>query len=260
MGQAIGAVVGAVSSRSLQKRGISAAKRAAAEARRFTQFNVRSGIGTASVGAGNQVNLSLNSRFQNLSDILSSQGEGLLGQVETTTKGAEDRLLAGFERLSAPGEARARTQLENRLQSQGLLGATGGADRFQSLLEAQNLAGVARETQAITLAQTIQDQIQERGLRAIQGSIGLENAPLGLSNVGSTLSGKGSAQAANLLFQGAQNANDASASFWKQISGSIAQSGRSSQSAEFGSDVGTSDVGNAGMEFMSDPSGPSGIF
>lgn len=122
-----------------------------------------------------------------------------------------------LQTLSAPDEALERSSLENRLFAQGMLGSTGGRERTNALLDAQQQRGLQREIQSVGLAESIQNMIQQRGLAGLQAAISLGLLPNDYLSFGGNFGAQQASAGANvgqiLANNGGQQANNISAFF-----------------------------------------------
>jgi len=140
----------------------------------------------------------------------------------------EQRIYNRLFKLSEGNEALEKSGLENRLFSQGMLGSTGGAHRLNAQSDAANTRDLARQHQAVTLSEEIQNQIQNRGIRASNQALGidqagLENLRLGIAAGGGNV-GAGQLLANNAANQGGAIANAFSA-FGDNFGGLFGQQG-----------------------------------
>lgn len=147
----------------------------------FSPLNIQSGIGGVSTEDG-VTTTTLDPRFQALSDQLTGVSGGLFGQLQGDPTIAASDLFTQALALAAPEQARARSSNEARLFAQGRLGSTGGLFQTQGLERGISDAKNQLALQSIFDAQSLQDQLLNRGLAAQQGSIQLEQLPLGLLN------------------------------------------------------------------------------
>lgn len=84
-------------------------------------------------------------------------GQGLTGEIQ----GQLDLL----RQAAAPQENRDRLALDDQLFSRGMLGTTGGAERFRALMESQGQNDLQRQLAAVGLGQT-------NALNRLQGAMG----------------------------------------------------------------------------------------
>jgi len=127
----------------------------------------------------------------------------------------EQRIYDRLFKLSEGNEALEKSGLESRLFAQGMLGSTGGAHRINAQQDAASTRDLARQQQAVTLAEEIQNQIQNRGIRSTQQALGidaagLENLRLGIQSGGGNVAA-GQITAQNAANQGGAIANAFSA-------------------------------------------------
>ncbi len=120
--------------------------------------------------------------------------EGLFGQ------GLTDRIQGQYDLLSqiaAPGERRDSQALDDLMFSRGMSGTTGGAERFRALEEAQSMADLQRQAQAVGLGR--QEALDR--FTGAQGAIGQGmGSQLQQFNIGQGAFG-GSQQLLQNLFQ-----------------------------------------------------------
>ena len=86
-------------------------------------------------------------------------------------------------RMLEPGQAQARTSLENRLFAQGRLGGTGGSEQFGNLLQAQGQERNQLRGQALGQGLQAQGQLFNQGLGTLgasRGQAGIGQSFLGL--------------------------------------------------------------------------------
>lgn len=242
----------------------------AAEASKFTPYNVYSGFGsgtfdsgspgtvgywtggggTASGGwdRGGQINrlgaggqgtwvpgqaargpsatAALNPQYAALRDQYMKQAGSQMGAFSNyDPQQASADIYGKLSALSAPYEARARTDMESRLQAQGMLGSTGGGIQQQALFDSQGQSRIARELQSYSTAQDTLNQMQSRSINATNAASGLDSLALQNLNLGGAFGGKamqGGQFGANIQNNAAMRAGDASAQFWSGIGQQVA--------------------------------------
>lgn len=167
---------------------------------KFDPIAINSGVGGINFSGG-AANTTLDPRLQALSDQLLGQAGGLFGQLQNNQSIAADDLFAQAMAMAAPEQARARASNASQLFAQGQLGSTGGGLQTQGLEQGIFNANNQLAMQAIFDAQTLQDQLLNRGLAAQGGAVQLEQLPLGLIN--SALAG-GAYQAQDARFNAGQ--------------------------------------------------------
>jgi len=214
------AAAGSIISGSMQK---SAANKAAKSAE-FNPYNVSGGVGSATFGNGT-ASYQLSPEYQALRNQFLGSAQGTMGAYNAyDPQQAAQQLYGQLGQLSAPGEAQARSSMENRLFAQGRLGTTGGQQQFGNLLQAQNLAGVGREVQSFNMAQDVQNQLLGRAMQSAQGGAAIDQMGQGLIGMGSDLGGRQSsagAYAAQFPWQAAQNQSDATSAFFSNIASKV---------------------------------------
>lgn len=139
----------------------------------FQPFAVRTGQGTANVGAQGGVDLTGTGQQQQISDALMGQAQQLSGQAPVTAQGL-------FEQLQGmrQGETeRARLALENRLAAQGRLGTQTAA--FGGTPEALAMEKALQEQRSADLFQAMQlaPQLQGQQTQNIAGLLGTSFIP-----------------------------------------------------------------------------------
>jgi hypothetical protein len=225
----------------------------AAQASKFTPYNVYSGFGSGTFDPGSpgtpgrpgyrtggessistggvwhpgtagtpataaSATASLNPQYQALRDQFMGQANSQLGAFGNYNPDQASADIYGkLASLSAPDEARARSDMESRLLAQGMLGSSGGGIQQQALFDSQGKARTARELQAYTTAQDTLDRMQGRAINATNAASGLDSLALQNLNLGGAFGGKsmqGNQFGANIQYGAAANNADASAQFW----------------------------------------------
>lgn len=139
-------------------------------------------------------------------------------------KSPEQTIYDRLALLSAEDEQLERNTLENRLFAQGMLGSKGGYHRTRALNNSQAQKALQREQYAVTLAEEIQNQIQRRGLNALNAGIGLEQLPLDYLKLGASVGVSGAnagANAASYLANAAADRGDAISGFFSNLGSNI---------------------------------------
>ena len=203
---------------------------AAENAARMSQFrptNVTSGYG--SVGAemtgrdvyGNPIysyTQTLDPRYQAIRDQLLGAGGSLFNQATAYDPMTQGALFTQQLREQAqPSEQQQRTDLENRLFQQGLMGGSQGIERSAALYEAQRRADVQRQMQGYGMAQDTQAQLFNQGLGALQGGISVEGLPGNLMQQSIGASGgqqNAGANAAQFTYRAGQSRGDMISGFF----------------------------------------------
>jgi len=164
------AVVGAGAAVYSARKGAKAAK-GAAKSTKPTPYGVTGPAGSMTVGKDGTLSLSqANNPFSGMFNTLGlgslanagamspevmNAYQGLFGRgLNETVSDQYSRL----SRLAAPQERRDQQDLDNQLFARGMLGTTGGAERFRALMESQGQADLARQTQAWDLGQQVANQ------------------------------------------------------------------------------------------------------
>lgn len=187
----------------------------------FSPPGIRTGTGTTTFTPEEGFVSELSPELQELRDLFVGRArtgfEGLGGfDPEETGRLFTSRL----QELAAPQERRERLNLENRLFRQGLLGSTTGRQRSQSLLEAQALKDLARETQGFEAGQAAQDRLFRNVLGSIQAGTTLDQ--LNAQQLNQAIAAGGAQTSTNLAgaqfqFAADQSRGDAISSFFNQL-------------------------------------------
>lgn len=196
-----------------------AADRASKQAS-FNPYNVTSGFGTGSFD-GTNATAELSAPYADLRNTFLGGAKGIFGAMKDyNPDDAASSLLGRYRKMSDPREARQRSQLENRLFKQGMLGSTGGGERTEALLGAQGTADLQRQNLAFNQAQQVQDQLMNRGMGFMQGATNLDRLPMENLRMGGTFgaaSATAGANAAKYPWMAAQNNADSQSAFWGNI-------------------------------------------
>lgn len=197
--------------------------KSAADQMQFKPFNVRTGFGSAKFD-GQEATASLSPEYQAFKDQLLSLGGGFLNQVGLfNPNDATASALSLMRGLANPEEERQYLDLENRLFSQGRLGAAdaGGANpQMRAFYEARNRADQERQLGSINLGQSLLDANIKRGLGFLSGAQGLDKNLLELIQTG-LYGGKARTEAdkgvADMLLGKAQAKSDATTGFFSGL-------------------------------------------
>lgn len=165
-------------------------QRGADQAAKMTEYNpwaIRMPFGETQVHDG-VIDFNMNEAIMNMQNQLRGDSRGLLSSgVDMMGQGQQ---LAGraasmdpnqiarqqynmMSQLAAPGEHQARTGMENRLFSQGLLGSSGGAAQMGQMQQALGQADLQRQQQAMGMGQQVQAQQMQNALGMIGAGQGM---------------------------------------------------------------------------------------
>jgi len=136
----------------------------------------------------------------------------------------EQRIYNRLFKLSEGNEALEKSGLESRLFAQGMLGSTGGAHRLNAQADAAYSRQLGREQQAVTLAEEIQNQIQNRGIRATNQALGIDQASLENLRLGIGAGG-GNVAAGQITAQNAANQGGAIANAFSSFGDNFSSGG-----------------------------------
>lgn len=159
----------------------------AENAGRFTPYNVYSGMGSTTFGP-NSVTGSLSPQYQGIQGSLLSNASGALGAGAQDPQTLSNNYYGMLQKQASPYEAQDRANALAQLQATGTTGLGVGGDAlsgpsnplYSSLLRAQSDAALQRQIQAQTMAQTVANSTQQRGLNYLNAGAGLDQ--LGLQN------------------------------------------------------------------------------
>lgn len=176
--------IGGVLAAGRLKKGYGSAAKAAA----FKPFNIRTGFGSATFDKKRNATATLNPEYQAMKDKLLGLSGGFLDSIKGFDPNvATGEALALMRSLAQPEENRQYLNLENRLFSQGRLGAAdaGGANpQMRALYEAFGQADTARQLQSIQLGQSLLDANIKRGMGFLSGAQGLDKDLLEMIQTG----------------------------------------------------------------------------
>lgn len=141
----------------------------------------RLGMGQLGSAAGQQ-----NRPFFGASPDLVAAYRGMYGQGLTSEIQNQYDLLS---QMAAPGENRDRLALDDQSYARGMLGTSGGAERFRALTEAQNMADLQRQQAAVGLGQTnalnrfqAATGVTGQGMAGQQQAFNIGNGAFGMQN------------------------------------------------------------------------------
>ncbi len=194
----------------------------AAQRSSFSPYNVTTGFGSGTFD-GKTATSQLNPEYQSLRDrFLGGANKTFDAYQDYNPDDAMKSLLEKMRGVSRPGEERERLGAENRLFKQGMLGSTGGASQMGEIRQAQGMKDLMREIQAFTQAQQVQDQLQGRGMKFLQGASTLDDQAIKNLELGGRFGGMSAsagAKAAQFPWEAAKNTSDATAAFWGGLGG-----------------------------------------
>lgn len=165
----------------------------------------------------------LNAETDNLFNNQGGEGiydDAAFNEARDSWKSPEQVIYDRLFKMAEGNESLERSTLENRLFSQGMLGSTGGGHRTNALLDSQADKALGREQQAVTLAEFIQNQIQNRDLNANQAALGLDQAGLDQLRLGASV-GTGNTAGANFINAAGQNNADSIAAAFSGFGNSL---------------------------------------
>lgn len=199
-------------------------------------------------------------------DYLAGLNKGVLGDAQYDDeafnearagyKSPEQRIYDRLFKLSEGNEALEKSGLESRLFAQGMLGSTGGAHRQNAQADAAYTRDLGRQQQAVTLAEEIQNQIQNRGIKSTNQALGIDNA--GLENLRLGIgAGGGNVAAGQITAQNAANQGGAIANAFSAFGDNFSSGGAPAIGAGgsyggsglFGSGGGYTDAGGFGVNY-----------
>lgn len=196
----------------------------AAKAAEFKPFNIRTGFGSVSFDKNRNATASLSPEYQLFKDKMLSLSGGFLDQVGGFDPDVYSaRALDLMRNLARGEEERQYLNLENRLFSQGRLGAadaSGANPQMRAFYEALGQTDLARQLQSVQLGQSLLDANIQRGMGFLSGAEVLDKNLLELIQTG-LYGGKTSAESdkavADALLGKAQTKSDMITGFFSNL-------------------------------------------
>ena len=140
----------------------------------YNPMDVTGGVGTATFNDGG-VQLGLSGQGQALQNQMFGGAGNQFANLSDPSQVAQNYFTQGMNLLN-PGQAQARTSLENRLFAQGRLGGTGGAQQFGSLLDSQNAQNRELAMNSLFRGMDLRGQQINQGMQLFGGGMQLDNA------------------------------------------------------------------------------------
>lgn len=163
---------------------ITNAAQQAANLSKYTPANITSGYGSANFDSNGNANMSLSAPYQSARDQLLGQANQYGNQINSYGNDFVNSTYNNLRQMASFNEQQDRTNLENRLAAQGMLGSTGGGIQSQALLNSQNMADVDRQVQATQLGDQLQNSLLSRQTTALNGASTLDQLPLQNASLG----------------------------------------------------------------------------